>query len=113
VLAVEKLPPTSPTVPAVHTGMAPVAPADYAAPRDPLPGERVTGQTITGHVRLHTKFQSRFLDQTRDLWIYLPPGYEASDERYPVLYMHDGNNLFDAEVAFGGREWQADEPPSA
>ncbi len=42
--------------------------------------------------------------------VYLPPGYEASlDVRYPVLYMHDGQNLFDAATAFLGNEWGLDE----
>lgn len=42
--------------------------------------------------------------------VYLPPGYDENTlRRYPVLYMHDGRNLFFAEEAFGGREWQVDE----
>ncbi len=44
----------------------------------------------------------------RGIWIYLPPGYQQSSERYPVLYMHDGQNLFDAKTAFSG-EWGVDE----
>ena len=42
--------------------------------------------------------------------IYLPPGYhENTLKRYPVLYMHDGKNLFFPEDAFMGQEWQVDE----
>ena len=48
------------------------------------------------------------LDRTRRVWIYLPPGYASSHERYPVLYMHDGQNLFDAATSFVG-EWGVDE----
>jgi predicted alpha/beta superfamily hydrolase len=45
----------------------------------------------------------------RDLWIWLPPGYEQErDRRYPVLYLHDAQNLFDASLA-GGADWRADE----
>ena len=40
--------------------------------------------------------------------MYLPPGYEASETRYPVLYLQDGQNLFDASTAFAGNEWRAD-----
>jgi predicted alpha/beta superfamily hydrolase len=44
----------------------------------------------------------------RRCWVYLPPGYATSHDRYPVLYMHDGQNLFDARASFAG-EWQVDE----
>jgi predicted alpha/beta superfamily hydrolase len=40
--------------------------------------------------------------------VYLPPGYHATEARYPVLYLQDGQNLFDAATAFGGNEWRAD-----
>ena len=40
--------------------------------------------------------------------VYLPPGYETGDERYPVLYLQDGQNLFDGATAFAGNEWRAD-----
>jgi predicted alpha/beta superfamily hydrolase len=40
--------------------------------------------------------------------VYLPPGYAESDARYPVLYLQDGQNLFDPATAFGGNEWRAD-----
>lgn len=48
------------------------------------------------------------LDRERTLRIYLPPGYETSRKRYPVLYMQDGQNLFDAATAPFG-EWRVDE----
>lgn len=42
--------------------------------------------------------------------VYLPPGYNSDgDVRYPVLYLHDGQNLFDAATAFAGNEWGLDE----
>ncbi len=43
----------------------------------------------------------------RDLVVYLPPTYGASDRRYPVLYMQDGQNLFDPEASFAG-SWRVD-----
>lgn len=52
------------------------------------------------------------LDRERTVRIYLPPGYEASRQRYPVLYMHDGQNLFDEATSFAG-EWGVDETLNA
>ncbi len=48
------------------------------------------------------------LDRNRRIWIYLPPDYFSSDKYYPVLYMHDGQNLFDIQTSFSG-EWEVDE----
>lgn len=48
------------------------------------------------------------LKRWRRIWLYLPAGYGSSDLRYPVLYMHDGQNLFEDWSAFG-EEWQVDE----
>jgi len=47
-------------------------------------------------------------NRTRRIWLYLPPDYQSTSKRYPVLYMHDGQNLFDAATSFSG-EWQVDE----
>jgi len=41
-------------------------------------------------------------------WVYLPPDYEQNSKNYPVLYMHDGQNLFDATTSYAG-EWEVDE----
>ena len=49
------------------------------------------------------------LDRNRRIWIYLPQNYDNNpDEHYPVLYMHDGQNIFDAYTSFVG-EWEVDE----
>lgn len=45
----------------------------------------------------------------RQVWVYLPDGYEKSNVRYPVLYAQDGQNLFDPERAFMGQTWHAEE----
>ena len=45
--------------------------------------------------------------RTRRIWLYLPPGYDASQRRYPVLYLHDGQNVFDEATAYAG-EWAVD-----
>ncbi len=55
-----------------------------------------------------TAFLIPQLNRTRRVWIYLPPGYETSKKRYPVLYMHDGQNVFDDLTSFAG-EWSVDE----
>jgi predicted alpha/beta superfamily hydrolase len=48
------------------------------------------------------------LNRERRIWIYLPPDYNESDKAYPVLYMHDGQNIFDVATSFSG-EWEVDE----
>ncbi|MEM9234123.1 MAG: alpha/beta hydrolase-fold protein [Pseudomonadota bacterium] len=45
----------------------------------------------------------------REVQVWLPPGYENSGERYPVLYMHDGQNLFEGGRSYTGDEWTVDE----
>jgi predicted alpha/beta superfamily hydrolase len=55
-------------------------------------------------------FTSAKLSVARDVWVYFPPSYEENTSaRFPVVYMHDGQNLFDAALAFGGVEWRIDE----
>ena len=61
--------------------------------------------TITGDVTRRTFPQ--FLNG-RGVWVYLPPGYHETTRSYPVLYMHDGQNLFDDATSFAG-EWGVDE----
>jgi len=48
------------------------------------------------------------LDRIRGIWIYLPPDYDSDYKNYPVLYMHDGQNLFEDTTSFVG-EWGVDE----
>jgi predicted alpha/beta superfamily hydrolase len=48
------------------------------------------------------------LNRYRRIWVYYPPDYDSSGKDYPVLYMHDGQNLFDAATSFAG-EWEVDE----
>ena len=59
----------------------------------------------------HERFHSAFLPDDRDVLVWLPPGYDTeSGHRYPVLYMHDGQNLFDPETAFQkGEHWRVGE----
>jgi enterochelin esterase-like enzyme len=60
----------------------------------------------SGQLHKHEQFRSRFLRNQRDLIVYVPPGYdEQPQRRFPVLYLHDGQNLFDRATAFGGQDW--------
>jgi predicted alpha/beta superfamily hydrolase len=69
------------------------------------PGE---GRTVAGDVRVLRGVEGNGL-AARDILVYLPPSYESEpDRRYPVLYMHDGQNVFDASTSYAG-EWGADE----
>jgi predicted alpha/beta superfamily hydrolase len=58
-------------------------------------------------LRKHEGFHSRFLRNQRDLIVYLPTGYEEQPgRRFPVLYLHDGQNLFDGATSFiPGMDW--------
>jgi predicted alpha/beta superfamily hydrolase len=73
----------------------PQPPAETPAP--PPQGER----------RYHHDFPSTFLENRRTLTVALPPGYEDHAWRCPVLYMHDGQNLFDPSEAAFGVDWRA------
>ncbi|MFN2458421.1 MAG: alpha/beta hydrolase-fold protein [Chitinophagaceae bacterium] len=57
---------------------------------------------------LDTAFFIPQLSRYRRIWIYLPASYNVSREKYPVLYMHDGQNVFDNATSFSG-EWGVDE----
>lgn len=57
---------------------------------------------------LDNNFAMPQLNSTRRIWLYLPPDYYTSTKTYPVLYMQDGQNLFDNATSFAG-EWQVDE----
>jgi predicted alpha/beta superfamily hydrolase len=61
----------------------------------------------TPQLRKHEQFRSRFLRNQRDLIVYTPPGYEEQQwRRFPVLYLHDGQNLFDGATSFiPGQDW--------
>lgn len=63
---------------------------------------------ITGNIQVRPNFHSPELANSRDILVYLPPTYAKDQRRYPVIYMHDGQNLFDPETSFAG-EWGVDE----
>lgn len=63
---------------------------------------------VSGIIRVAAQMRSPQLHNARDLLVYLPPSYPYSHQRYPVIYMHDGQNLFDHATSFAG-EWGVDE----
>jgi predicted alpha/beta superfamily hydrolase len=67
--------------------------------------------TLTGNVTSYPDFRSRILGGKRRIWVCLPPSYDSDPERrFPVLYLQDGQNVFDGATAFlAGHEWEADE----
>jgi len=70
--------------------------------------------TAKGTYEKRWTFASTTLGNSRGIWVYLPPTYlENARARFPVVYMHDGQNLFDASTAFGGNEWKVDETMDA
>jgi predicted alpha/beta superfamily hydrolase len=69
--------------------------------------------TVVGGLLVYQGLASPQLGNSRDILVLLPPSYgEAGARRYPVIYMHDGNNLFDAAASYAG-EWQVDEAMAA
>lgn len=63
---------------------------------------------VVGAIKVARRVNSPQLNNKRDIFVYLPPSYEQQTQRYPVLYMHDGQNLFDNATSFAG-EWGVDE----
>lgn len=67
------------------------------------------GESVVGSILWLPELDSPQLGNARDILVYLPPSYAREPERrYPVLYMQDGQNLFDAGTSFSG-EWEVDQ----
>jgi predicted alpha/beta superfamily hydrolase len=76
---------------------------------EPAPLNDGRRHTLTGDIRIHENFHSRHIEHDRTVIVYLPPGYtRETANRYPVLYLHDGQNVFDQATSFGD-EWRVDE----
>lgn len=82
------------------TTAAPLQAADK--PEPPKASTALPGVSLLGELEMPA------LQRKRQIRVYLPPGYANSGKRYPVLYMHDGQNLFDEATAYAG-EWKVDE----
>jgi predicted alpha/beta superfamily hydrolase len=64
--------------------------------------------TVAGTLKVLAGLTSPQLADARDILVYLPPSYADAGRRFPVLYMQDGQNLFDEATSYAG-EWQVDE----
>jgi len=65
---------------------------------------------IIGNVEFHREVYSQILDCRRDFFVWLPPGYDLNpSKKFPVLYMHDGQNLIDPKTSYAGKDFQVDE----
>ena len=74
----------------------------------PMPDD-AADHTLTGEFRTHESFHSKYLEHDRTIIVSLPQGYDPEGaRRYPVLYLHDGQNLFDRATSVG-EEWGVDE----
>jgi glycosidase/predicted alpha/beta superfamily hydrolase len=74
-----------------------------------LSGEPGVPPGVTGTLRTHERVASQYVEARRvDVW--LPPGYEQdASRRFPVIFMHDGQNLFDPALSYIGIDWGIDE----
>lgn len=72
--------------------------------------EMLPQSSVVGELRVHA-LRSRIFGNERMLRVWLPPGYldAGNAQRYPILYLNDGQNLFDRATAYTGVEWQVDE----
>jgi predicted alpha/beta superfamily hydrolase len=75
---------------------------------DRFPGKPRTSTAGKNVHIIDTAFVIPQLKRVRRIWVYLPEGYAASKKHYPVLYMHDGQNVFDDATSYSG-EWGVDE----
>lgn len=74
-----------------------------------IPGS-VSNSTAAANVQiLNTAFFMPQLNRTRRIWIYLPPDYYTTAKTYPVLYMQDGQSVFDGSTSLSAEEWGVDE----
>jgi predicted alpha/beta superfamily hydrolase len=94
-------------MPVARTRKTPLTPAQAQ------PAPTAPGHTLSGDFRLHHNFKSEFLEEKRSFIVYLPPGYDPrAARRYPTLYLHDGQNVFDKATSVG-EEWRVDETAQA
>lgn len=67
---------------------------------------------IVGIVEYHKNIFSPILNNKRDIVVWLPIGYNSKKnpcKKYPVLYMHDGQNILDLKTSYAGKDWRVDE----
>ncbi|MCU7554245.1 alpha/beta hydrolase-fold protein [Alteromonas sp. ASW11-19] len=75
---------------------------------DPPSAQTTADNSVSEHVTVLPEAVQYPDGSDRRIWVYLPPDYTTSSSRYPVVYMHDGQNVFSKETSYAG-EWQVDE----
>jgi len=95
---------------AAESGLEPAVAGAPAPEWHPYPAaDDGVHHTVVGTMKVMHGVASAELGNERPLYVYLPPSYATDPERrFPVLYMHDGQNLFDVATSFGG-EWEVDQ----
>jgi isoamylase len=79
----------------------------------PYPAPDLQGGQVVGNVQHLDRIEGPRSEDARDLLVYLPRSYDSDPgRRYPVIYMQDGQNLFDEHTSFGS-DWRADETMEA
>jgi predicted alpha/beta superfamily hydrolase len=85
--------------------------------RSPGGGNRANGEldSLASRLRKHERFASKIVEERHDFLVYLPPAYDVdTSRRFPVLYMQDGQNLFDPATSFvPGADWRLGETADA
>lgn len=76
--------------------------------QNPSPKAEQTKQSTASKQVSTFTIEAPQLKTTKKIWIYLPKNYDASKKKYPVIYMHDAQNIFDAKTSFVD-EWNVDE----
>jgi predicted alpha/beta superfamily hydrolase len=95
-------------MPSIRLCLAPFLLAASLACAADMPAPAKTSTALPGVSLLPELLEIPGLNRKRQIRMYLPPGYATSNKRYPVLYMHDAQNLFDDATSFVG-EWKVDE----
>jgi len=75
---------------------------DYTSPSG------ANGHTVIGTLKVLSGLYSTQLANRRDILVHLPPSYGTGERHYPVIYMHDAQNLFDPATSFAGEVWHVD-----
>lgn len=84
------------------------------APFPPGPLERYPRRRrVPGNLHRWRDVELPGPDRRADILVWLPPGYRRGTDRYPVVYLHDGGNLFDPRTSFAGTTWRAGEALTA
>lgn len=99
----QEIPPSNLIIKASEDKIVPVKIIDW------LDKQVLTSDPVIGTIDTHDDFLCKGLKYKRSIQVWTPPGYENCDEPFSVVYMHDGQNLFEPAETFAGVDWRADE----